>query len=72
MDYFKKIAKYALPYKTYAILNIISNTFYALFGVFSFLSLIPMLQVLFEKGNTVTEKPVFEGYKHIKDWMSSS
>ncbi len=71
MDYFKKIAKYALPYKKYAVLNIISNTFYALFGVFSFLSLIPMLQVLFEKGNVVTKKPVFEGFKHIKDWMSS-
>ena len=71
MHYFKKIAKYALPYKRYAILNIISNIFYALFSVFSFLALIPMLQVLFEKGSVVVEKPVYKDIYHLKDWLST-
>ncbi len=71
MNYLKKIVKYALPYKSYAILNIISNVFYALFGVFSFLSLIPMLQVLFERGEQIRVKPVYSGLVHIKEWGSS-
>lgn len=72
MHYFKKIAKYALPYKKYAILNIISNVFYALFSVFSFLALIPMLQVLFKEGKSIVPpKPVYQGMYHIKEWLSN-
>jgi len=32
MEYFKKILKYALPYKHFAFLNVIANIFYAFFG----------------------------------------
>jgi subfamily B ATP-binding cassette protein MsbA len=60
MDYIKKILKFAIPYKTYAILNIICNIFYALFSTLAMVSLMPMISVLFnETGAAYTEKPVF-------------
>ena len=49
MNYFKKILDYARPYKKYAVLNIIANVFYAFFGTLAFVSLMPMLKVLFWK-----------------------
>ncbi len=57
MNYFKKILKYALPYKKYAGLNILSNAFYALFGTLAMVSLIPMINVLFGEGARVNVKP---------------
>lgn len=46
---FFKILKIGAPYKKYAFLNILFNSFYALFSALSFISLIPMLDVLFKK-----------------------
>ena len=47
MTYFKSILHFAKPYMGYAWLNIIANIFYALFGTLAFVSLMPMLKVLF-------------------------
>lgn len=69
MNYFKKILRYALPYKMYGFLNIISNIFYAIFSVLSFLALIPMLNVLFEKKNLVRIKPGWTGMSNIKPFV---
>ncbi len=71
MNYFKKIIRYALPYKLYGFLNIISNIFYAIFSVLSFLALIPMLNVLFEKKNLVRIKPEWTGIGDIKAYVES-
>lgn len=74
MKYFKQIIKFATPYKSYAILNILSNIFYALFSALSFIALIPMLDVLFEKDKKYTEetqvitKPIYEGISNLKDY----
>ena len=57
MNYFKKILRYALPYKGYAVLNILSNAFYALFGTLAMVSLIPMINVLFGEGEKISVKP---------------
>lgn len=66
MEYFKKILKYALPYKIFALLNIICNVMYAFFGALSFMALIPMLDVLFEPDAIkITEKPVYQGISEI-------
>ena len=62
MEYFKKILKYAIPYKHFAILNIISNIFYAFFGTLSMISLFPMLKVLFNQTKTLQEAPVWSGF----------
>mgnify|MGYP006395633215 CR=1 FL=1 len=72
MKYFKKILRFALPYKRYAWLNIISNVFYALFGTLAFVSLMPMLKVLFDNSVTVTEAPVYEGIGSIGDYFEDS
>ncbi|PZX38127.1 ATP-binding cassette, subfamily B, MsbA [Nonlabens dokdonensis] len=69
MNYFKEILKYAKPYKSYAVLNIISNVFYALFGALSFVSLIPMLDVLFDKTQAVNVAPAWEGINNTMDYI---
>lgn len=63
MNYFKKIIKYAIPYKTYGYLNIFFNIFYALFSALSFMVLMPLLQVIFKSDQEkITVKPLFEGF----------
>jgi subfamily B ATP-binding cassette protein MsbA len=69
MKYFKKIIRFALPYKKYAILNIIFNIFYALFSALSFIALIPMLDVLFEQDKIkAIKEPIYTGIADIKDY----
>ena len=65
MHYFKQIIRFAKPYKGYAILNIIANIFYALFGTLSMISLFPMLKVLFGDTKPLNEEPVWEGLGKI-------
>ena len=65
MNYLKQIFRYAIPYKTYAILNIISNVFYAFFATLSMLSLFPMLKVLFGDSKPVYLKPEWERWREI-------
>lgn len=73
MTYFKKIIRFAIPYKRYAILNIIANIFYAIFSALSFLALIPMLDVLFGQNECgkedVIQKPTYEGITSAKDYF---
>ena len=68
MNYFKQILRFAKPYKTYAVLNIISNIFYALFGTLSMISLFPMLKVLFGDTKSVSIKPVWEGIGKVTSY----
>ncbi|MDC8003619.1 ABC transporter ATP-binding protein [Aureisphaera galaxeae] len=70
MTYFKKIIRFALPYKKFGILNIICNIFYALFSALSFVALIPMLDVLFPKEKSViVEEPIYGGLSTLKDYF---
>ncbi|OAB78204.1 ABC transporter ATP-binding protein [Cochleicola gelatinilyticus] len=71
MNYFKKILRYAIPYKAYAWLNIIANVFYALFGTLAFVSLIPMLKVLFDNSAKITEKPEYQGIFELGDYFEN-
>ncbi len=72
MDYFKKILRFAGPYKKYGYLNIFFNILYALFSALSFAALIPMLRVLFEQSEPVTSPPVYNGIRHIQDFVMDS
>lgn len=69
MEYFKKILRFAKPYKKYGFLNIFFNILYALFSALSFAALIPMLNVLFDKTKQLTEPPVFQGIGKAKDYF---
>ncbi|HNU58808.1 MAG TPA: ABC transporter ATP-binding protein [Aquaticitalea sp.] len=59
MNYLKKILRFALPYKRYAFLNIICNVFYALFGTLAMVSLMPMINILFNETAQQYSKPDF-------------
>jgi len=73
MNYFKKILRFALPYKKYGFLNIICNVFYALFSALSFIALIPMLDILFEKDKAKPLiKPAYSGLSNLKDFYKDS
>ncbi|MEE2801446.1 MAG: ABC transporter transmembrane domain-containing protein [Bacteroidota bacterium] len=69
MNYFKEILRYAKPYRTSGILNITFNILFALFGALSFVSLIPMLDVLFDKTQAITEEPVWTGIQNGMDYI---
>ncbi len=69
MDYFKKILRFATPYKKYGYLNIFFNILYALFSALSFAALIPTLNVLFGKDKKVYEKPTLDKLGHLKDYI---
>lgn len=71
MDYFKKILKFALPYKKYGALNILFNMLYAFFGTLSFISLIPMLKVLLGETIALNEKPIYTGFNKLKSFLEN-
>jgi ATP-binding cassette, subfamily B, bacterial MsbA len=71
MKYFKQIFTYAIPYKRYALLNILSNVMYALFGTLAFVSVMPMLKVLFDNTEAVKVKPEFENFGGIKEYFEA-
>jgi len=68
MSNFKKIVPFIYPYKKYAFLNIFFNVLYALFSTLSFVALIPMLQVLFDKTKANRIKPVYKGILELKHY----
>ncbi|WP_372757106.1 ABC transporter transmembrane domain-containing protein, partial [Mariniflexile sp.] len=75
MKNFKRFLKYLVPYRKYQILSILYNVLYALFSSISMLSLLPMIKVLFDEGEKLKEKPVFNGIKdfdlnYIEDYLN--
>lgn len=70
MDYFRKILRFAGPYRRYGYLNIFFNILYALFSALSFAALIPMLDVLFNKTRKVFTAPVYSGMGNIKEFLT--
>ncbi|WP_276167218.1 ABC transporter ATP-binding protein [Zobellia alginiliquefaciens] len=70
MEYFKKILRFAKPYKLFAFLNIISNILYALFSTLAMISLFPMLTVLFNKTEPLYVKPEWKGLSSAKDYIT--
>ncbi|RAJ16891.1 ABC transporter ATP-binding protein [Olleya aquimaris] len=68
----KKIINQLLPFikkfKKHVFFNVLFNLLYALFSALAFVSLIPMLNVLFDKTTVVTEAPVWKGISDIKNY----
>ena len=72
MNYFKKILRFAKPYKKFAILNIISNIFDALFSGLSFMVLMPLLNVLFDKGTEkIITEPIYHGFTDFGSYFNN-
>ena len=70
MTYFWKIFRFAKPYSKYMALNIFFNVLYAFFNSFSFLVLMPMLEVLFGENRAVYTKPLFSSALDFKTYVS--
>jgi len=64
-DFYKILKRYIPPYKFHLSLNIIFNFFGALFGIFSFITMIPVLKILFG-----LEEKVY-GFKEINISVST-
>jgi len=64
----KKIIPFVKPYKFHVVWNIIYNVLYALFSTLSFISLIPMMKVLFNNAERVYEEPVYKGIFNISEY----
>ena len=72
MIYFKKILRYALPYKRYAFLNIFFNILYAVFSALSFVVLMPLFEVIFKTDEKIVyEKPIFEGFTSGMEYLNN-
>ena len=72
MEYFKRIIKYAYPYKKYAFLNIFFNILYAIFNVLSVLGFMPILGILFSQTEKVVTPPKYEGIKNISNYVQGN
>lgn len=72
MNYFKKILRFAKPYKKYAFLNVVFNILYAIFNVLSVLAFIPVLGILFGTDKKVVGKPVYDGITGLGTYAKDS
>ena len=72
--YFKRVLHNILIYKKELILNIIFSMLYAFFSALAFLSLMPMLEVLFNGSPKINIKPNYENYdsigRFLEDWLN--
>lgn len=67
-----KLKPYILPFKSHVVWNIIYNILYALFGTLSFVTLIPMMKVLFDKTTKVTVAPKYTGISDLFNYLEGS
>ncbi|GMN04800.1 ABC transporter ATP-binding protein [Croceitalea sp. MTPC5] len=72
MNYFKKILRFARPYKSYAILNIIFNVLYSIFNVLSIIIFIPTLGILFGTQEKVAQAPIYDGLGNLQAYLTDS
>ena len=74
MEYFRKILKYAIPYKAYALLNVFFNILYAFFSALSMVAFIPLLEVLFQNTKKTMIKPEYSKIgslkSYLEEWLS--
>ncbi len=67
----KKLLPFLVKYKKDVILNVIYNVFYALFSTLGMVTLIPTLNVIFEKTKPVTVEPFLSTSKGIGDYAEN-
>ena len=69
--YFKRVLNYVFTFKKYFLLNILFSVFYALFSAVAFLSLMPMLEVLFNGVNNIKEEPQLELSNNLGEFIEN-
>ena len=72
--YFKRVLRHVFGYKKEFILNIFFSILYAFFSAIAFLSLMPMLDVLFNGSKKIIDKPLLEKSESlgnfIENWLN--
>ena len=68
MSYYKKLYRFANPYKKQIYLNIFFNVLYALFSTLSLIAVIPVLKVIFNDTKPLLVKPVYTDLDGFKDF----
>ncbi len=69
--YFKRVLNYVFTFKKYFLLNILFSVFYALFSAVAFLSLMPMLEVLFNGVNDIKDEPQLELSNNLGEFIEN-
>jgi len=69
--HFKRVLKYVFHYKKYFSLNILFSVLYAFFSAVAFLSLMPMLEVLFNGTDNTIKKPSMEISNNLGDFIEN-
>lgn len=69
--YFKRVLKVVFTFKKYFMLNILFSVLYAFFSAVAFLSLMPMLEVLFNGINKINKKPTLELSSNLGDFIEN-
>lgn len=69
---FRKIMRFGWAYRGFALLNIVFNILYALFSALSFVSLIPMLNVLFKTTEPIIQKPDYNGIASLESFLKGN
>ena len=72
MHDFRKIMRFGRAYRGFALLNIVFNILYALFSALSFVSLIPMLNVLFNATEPIALKPDYNGIESLESFLKGN
>ena len=57
--------------ESYIVINVFFNVLYAFFSALSFVSMIPMLNILFGTTPKITKKPVYEGFSNIENYLTN-
>lgn len=68
-DFFRVLGKYVRPYRSYLAGSLIFNLLSALLNVFSFMSIIPMLNILFRIDTKVYHFMPWNSHVHFKDLL---
>lgn len=68
----EKLRPYLKPYKNHIAWNIFYNILYALFSTLSMVTLIPMLNVMFDETQKITTKPTYTGLLNIFDYAKDT
>ena len=66
-DFLKLMRQYASPYKGYLVGAVVLNILSAVFNIFSFAVLVPLLNILFKVDNTVYEFIPWDSALALKD-----
>ena len=67
-EFMQVLRRFVPPYKRYLVLSVVFNILSAILNIFSFMSLVPMLNILFKTGDTENATRLMEwDWTHIDD-----